>query len=84
MKTLKKINEIIKNLNPKLNKGEYVFCSVNNSSTSGSTRCNINNKIKNRYLVSWDQFTNLKVYKFNFKKEQWCDEKKCRSNNEFN
>ena len=30
MKTLKKINEIIKNLNPKLNKGEYVFCSVNN------------------------------------------------------
>ena len=29
MKTLKKINEIIKN-NPKLNKGEYVFCSVNN------------------------------------------------------
>ena len=30
MKTLKKINEIIKNLNPKLNRGEYVFCSVNN------------------------------------------------------
>ena len=28
MKTLKKINEIIKNLNPKLNKGEYVFCSI--------------------------------------------------------
>lgn len=64
--------------------GRVVFCSVNNSSTSGSTRCNINNKIKNRYLVSWDQFTNLKVYKFNFKKEQWCDEKKCRSNSDFN
>ena len=30
MKTIKNINEIIKKLNPKLNKGEYVFCSVNN------------------------------------------------------
>ena len=64
--------------------GRVVFCSINNSSTSGSTRCNINNKIKSRYLVTWDQYTNLKVYKFNFKKNQWCNEKKCRSNNEFN
>ena len=64
--------------------GRVVFCSINNSSTSGSTRCNINNKIKSRYMVTWDQYTNLKVYKFNFKKNQWCDGKKCRSNNEFN
>ena len=30
MKTIKNINELIKKLSPKLNKGEYVFCSVNN------------------------------------------------------
>ena len=61
-----------------------VFCSVTNSQNSGSKICNINNKIKHRYLVTWDRFANLTVYKFNFKKNSWCNEKKCRAWSEFN
>ncbi len=61
-----------------------VFCSVNNSTNSGSKICNINNKVDHRYLVTWDVFANLTVYKFNFKKNQWCTGKTCRSWSEFN
>ena len=61
-----------------------VFCSVKNSTTSGSTRCNINNKLDYRYMLTWDRFVNLTVYKFNFKKNQWCTSKTCRSYSEFN
>ena len=61
-----------------------VICSVNNSQNSGSKICNINNKLKHRYLLTWDKFVNLKVYKFNFEKNSWCDEKKCRNWSEFN
>ena len=61
-----------------------VFCSVNNSTTSGSTRCNINNKLDYRYMLTWDRFVNLTVYKFNFKKNQWCTSKTCRPYSEFN
>lgn len=61
-----------------------VFCSVTNSTTSGSTRCNINNKLDYRYMLTWDRFVNLTVYKFNFKKNQWCTSKTCRSYSEFN
>ena len=63
---------------------KVVFCSVNNSTTSGSTRCNINNKLDYRYMITWDRFANLTVYKFNFKKNQWCTGKTCRSWSEFN
>ena len=61
-----------------------IFCSITNSTTSGSTRCNDNNKIDFRYMVTWDVFANLTVYKFNFKKNQWCTSKTCRSYSEFN
>ena len=61
-----------------------IFCSVTNSTTSGSTRCNDSNKIDHRYMVTWDVFANLTVYKFNFKKNQWCTGKTCRSWSEFN
>ncbi len=61
-----------------------VFCSVNNSTNRGSKKCNANNKIDFRYMVTWDVFANLKVYKFNFKKNQWCTSKTCRSYSEFN
>ena len=61
-----------------------VFCSVTNSTTSGSKRCNINNKLDYRYMLTWDRFVNLTVYKFNFKKNQWCTSKTCRSYSEFN
>ena len=61
-----------------------VFCSITNSTTSGSTRCNINNKLDYRYMLTWDRFANLTVYKFNFKKNQWCTSKACRSYSEFN
>ena len=61
-----------------------VFCSVNNTQNSGSKICNITNKIDHRYLVTWDRFANLTVYKFNYKKDKWCNEKKCRAWSEFN
>ena len=61
-----------------------VFCSVNNSTNGGSKICNITNKIDHRYMVTWDAFANLTVYKFNFKKNQWCSDRVCRSYSEFN
>ena len=62
-----------------------IFCSVNNTTTSGgSNRCNDSNKNDHRYMVTWDVFTNLKVYRFNMKKNQWCINKICRSMSEFN
>ena len=45
---------------------------------------NINNKLDYRYMLTWDRFVNLTVYKFNFKKNQWCTDKVCRSYSEFN
>ena len=41
------------------------FCSVNNSTNSGSKTCNVNNKIDFKYMVTWDVIANLTVYKFN-------------------
>ena len=62
-----------------------IFCSASNTTnSSGSNRCNDNNKNDFRYMVTWDVFINLKVYKFNMKKNQWCNGKICRSMNEFN
>ena len=62
-----------------------IFCSINNTTTSGgSNRCNDSNKNDYRYMVTWDVFTNLKVYKFSMHKNQWCINKTCRSMNDFN
>jgi prepilin-type N-terminal cleavage/methylation domain-containing protein len=62
-----------------------IFCSANNTTTSGgSNRCNDSNKNDYRYMVTWDVFTNLKVYKFSMHKNQWCINKTCRSMSEFN
>jgi prepilin-type N-terminal cleavage/methylation domain-containing protein len=62
-----------------------IFCSTSNTTTSGgSNRCNDNNKNDYRYMVTWDVFTNLTIYKFNYKKNQWCTKNKCRSYREFN
>ena len=62
-----------------------IFCSANNTTTSGgSNRCNDSNKNDYRYMVTWDVFTNLKVYKFSMHKNQWCINKTCRSMNDFN
>ena len=65
--------------------GRVIFCSINNTTEgNGSNRCNDNNKNDFRYMVTWDIFANLTVYKFNFKKNQWCTSKTCRSYSEFN
>ena len=62
-----------------------IFCSVSNTTTSGgSNRCNDSNKNDYRYMVTWDVFTNLKVYRFNMQKNKWCINKTCRSMREFN
>jgi hypothetical protein len=65
--------------------GRIILCSTNNTTVSGgSNRCNDSNKNDYRYMITWDVFTNLKVYKFNMKKNQWCINKTCRSMSEFN
>ena len=68
--------------------GRVIICSVKSTTpckgSNCSNRCNDSNKNDYRYMVTWDVFTNLKVYKFNMKKNQWCSGKICRSMNEFN
>ena len=65
--------------------GRIILCSATNTTKrGGSNKCNDTNKNDYRYMVTWDAFINLKVYKFNMKKNQWCSGKICRSMNEFN
>ena len=68
--------------------GRVIFCSITNTTpctgSNCSNRCNDTNKNDHRYMITWDAFTNLKVYKFNMKKNQWCINKTCRSMSEFN
>ncbi len=68
--------------------GRVIFCSITNTTpctgSNCSNRCNDTNKNDHRYMVTWDVFTNLKVYRFNMKKNQWCINKICRSMSEFN
>ncbi len=65
-----------------------ILCSVTNTTpcegSNCSNRCNDSNKNDHRYMITWDVFTNLKVYRFNMKKNQWCINKTCRSMSEFN
>ena len=71
---------------------EQDFTRIENDIESGeffknSSLCqalNDTNKNDFRYMVTWDVFANLKIYKFNMKKNQWCSGKICRSMNEFN
>ena len=68
--------------------GRIILCSITNTTpctgSNCSNRCNDTNKNDHRYMVTWDVFTNLKVYRFNMKKNQWCINKICRSMSEFN
>ena len=80
---------VLNERNPETNQrralGRVIFCHVGNTTDSGgSNRCNDTNKNNYRYMVTWDAFTNLKVYRFNMKKNQWCINKICRSMSEFN
>ena len=65
-----------------------ILCSVTNTTPckggNCSNSCNDANKNDHRYMITWDVFTNLKVYRFNMKKNQWCINKICRSMSEFN
>ena len=68
--------------------GRIILCSITNTTpckgSNCSNRCNDTNKNDHRYMITWDVFTNLKVYRFNMKKNQWCINKICRSMSEFN
>ena len=59
--------------------GRVILCSTKNTTTGGSNRCNDSNKKDYRYLVTWDRFVNIKIYKYNKKKEEWCDGTNCYS-----
>ena len=60
--------------------GRVILCSTKNTTTpGGSNRCNDRNKNNYRYLVTWDKFVNIKIYKYNKKKDEWCDGTNCYS-----
>jgi len=61
-----------------------ILCSIKNTTTGGSNRCNDSNKKDYRYLVTWDRFVNIKIYKYNKKKDEWCDGTNCYSYGSFN
>jgi|TARA_B100001964_G_scaffold172191_1_gene189564 prepilin-type N-terminal cleavage/methylation domain-containing protein len=42
-----------------------VLCQITN------TNCKINSKDKNRYKITWNRFTNIKIYKYNEKKDDF-------------
>ena len=64
---------------------EYIiFCSVTNTQVSGSNNCNDRNKNDYRYMVTWDNYANLKIYNYNFNKDRWCSGETCLSLSEFN
>ena len=64
--------------------GRVILCSTKNTTKSGgSNRCNDRNKNDYRYLVTWDRFVNIKIYKYNKKKDKWCDGTKCYSSGAF-
>ena len=60
-----------------------ILCSIKNTTTGGSNRCNDSNKKDYRYLVTWDRFVNIKIYKYNKKKDEWCDGANCYSYGDF-
>ena len=67
------------------NLGLVIFCSTSNTTdANGSNRCNDTNKNNHRYMVTWDVFTNLKVYKYNKGKDQWCADGTCYLLSAFN
>jgi len=63
MTNIKNINILIKNLNPKLNKGEYVFCSIDNLKNINSNKIIGSFKEKEgiSVIVSKKEAVNLKL-----------------------
>ena len=65
--------------------GLVIFCSASNTTdANGSNRCNDTNKNDYRYMATWDVFVNLKVYKYNKGKDQWCADGTCYLLSAFN
>mgnify|MGYP003729278641 CR=1 FL=1 len=60
-----------------------ILCSIKNTTTGGSNRCNDSNKKDYRYLLTWDRFVNIKIYKYSKTKDKWCDGTNCYSNGAF-
>ena len=53
-------------------KASFLVCSRSNTTHSGgNNRCNFNNKNDFRYAIQIDRSLNLKVYKYNLKKDKW-------------
>ena len=46
----------------------FIFCSKKNTNQN---TCKQNTKEKYQYKITWDKFTNLKIYKYNKKKNIW-------------
>ena len=46
----------------------FIFCSKKNTNQN---TCKQNTKEKYQYKITWDKFTNLKIYKYNLKKDKW-------------
>jgi len=46
----------------------FVFCSKSNST---ETTCKFNSKLDKRYMIELDRSQNIKIYKYNLKKDKW-------------
>ena len=46
----------------------FLFCSKTNSTESS---CKYNSNLENRYMITFDKFQNMKILKYNKKKNKW-------------
>ena len=46
----------------------FLFCSKSNSTESS---CKYNSNLENRYMITFDKFQNMKVFKYNKNKNKW-------------
>jgi len=61
-----------------------ILCSVKNTTNDKSSdHCNDSNKKDYRYLLTWDRFVNIKIYKYSKTKDKWCDGPNCYSSGAF-
>jgi len=58
-----------------------IFCSVTNTDRN---KCKSGLKVDYQYMLTWDNYANLKIYQYNVTKDKWCSGKTCLPFSDFN